>query len=159
MISTGFFKFKVKLIWFLGELIYKLGGYVSLEPYIYFTTAKIKIKEIEYYKKITRDNRDHRYRWERLKQDIVDNGLKRKIHVQFTYCGNQKYLHLVDGNHRIAILRELYGDDHIVTAKVFLPDPFDHFNKYSIQNIYGGRANPYDTFSHKLEKKCCKEKI
>jgi len=152
MISTGFFKFKVKLIWFLGELIYKLGGYVALEPYIYFTTVKIRINQIDHYEHVTRSNRDHRYRWERLKQDIADNGLKRKIHVKFGLCGNRKHLSLIDGNHRIAMLRELYGDDYIITAKLFLPDPFDHYNKYNIQNIYGGRSNPYDLFSHKLEK-------
>ena len=153
MINIGIFKIKVWIIKFLSKLIFKLGGYVVLEPYIFWMKAKIKINQIEEYKKITRrvmSGRDS-YRWERLKQDIVDNGIKRKIHIQFTYCGNQKHLHLIDGNHRVAMLRELYGDDYEITVKVFLPDPFDIYQKYSVKNIYGGRTNPYDMFVEKIK--------
>ena len=153
MINIGIFKIKVWIIKLLSKLIFKLGGYVVLEPYIFWMKAKIKINQIEEYKSITRrvmSGRDS-YRWERLKQDIVDNGLKRKIHIQFTYCGNQKYLHLVDGNHRVAMLRELYGDDYELTVKVFLPDPFHEYHKYNIRNIYGGKTNPYDMFSEKIK--------
>ena len=153
MINIGIFKIKVWIIKLLGKLIFKLGGYVVLEPYIFWMEAKIKINQIEEYKSITRrvmSGRDS-YRWERLKQDLVDNGIKRKIHIQFTYCGNQKHLHLIDGNHRIAMLRELYGDDYEITVKVFLPDPFDIYQKYTVKNIYGGRTNPYDMFVEKIK--------
>ena len=152
MTSIGFFTFRIRLIKFLGKLIFRLGGYVAIEPYIYFTTVRIKIREIEAYEVATRKNRDQRYRWERLKQDIADNGIKRLLHVQYTYCDYRPQLHLIDGTHRLVLLRELYGDDHVIKVKVFLPDPFDKFATYNIQNIYEGKVNPYDMFAHKLEK-------
>ena len=154
MSNIGIFKIKVWIIKLLGKLIFKLGGYVVLEPYIFWMEAKIKINQIEQYKTITRRNGSGgrtTYRWERLKQDLVDNGIKRKIHIQFTYCGNQKHLHLIDGNHRVAMLRELYGDEYELTVKVFLPDPFENYQKYDVKNIYGGRTNPYDMFVEEIK--------
>ena len=154
MINRGIFKIKVRIIKLLGKLIFKLGGYVVLEPYIFWMEAKIKINQIEQYKTITRRNGSGgrtTYRWERLKQDLVDNGIKRKVHIQFTYCGNQKHLHLIDGNHRVAMLRELYGDEYELTVKVFLPDPFENYQKYDVKNIYGGRTNPYDMFVEEIK--------
>ena len=36
MTNIGLFKIKVQLIKLLGKLIFKLGGYVVLEPYIFW---------------------------------------------------------------------------------------------------------------------------
>ena len=65
--------------------------------------------------KNTRGSKD-RYPWGRLKASIEKNGILENIKVR-AIPSVRKY-RVIEGNHRIKILKELYGDDYIQSCIV-----------------------------------------
>ena len=91
----------------------------------YVDTIKLPIKEIWY------DTREHGdmsfdrlaeidlYPWKELRENIKNNGLKTTPKVVLV-CGNLYNYEMVDGNHRMRILDDLYGGDHIIEVDLHL---------------------------------------
>ena len=137
-------RFRAWIIHKLVKLIYWFRGFVALEPLVFFRPAYIKIKDLESYKKIIRKHcaNSNRYKWDLLKNSIKEKGLKNNLSVYYTYHDTStKMYELVDGHHRVAILRELYGDDYKVKVNLYVPDPFDAYYKYNLLNRYGGKMS------------------
>tara|TARA_A100001201_G_scaffold134704_1_gene122497 strand:- start:836 stop:1318 length:483 start_codon:yes stop_codon:yes gene_type:complete len=137
-------RFRAWIIHKLVKLIYWFGGFVALEPLVFFRPVYIKINELEEYEKITRKNCSNFkwYKWDLLRDSIKKHGLKRPLSVYYNYysTGNKLY-ELVDGHHRVALLRELYGDDHRLKVNLYVPDPFDAYDKYRLKNKYGNQMS------------------
>jgi len=74
------------------------------------------------------------YDWERLGRDLMKNGLTDPIQVQAYTIGKLRvqgvywkhltqYTHRVmDGNHRVALLNKLYGEEHLVNVILHIPN-------------------------------------
>ena len=135
-------RIKAWIIHQLLRLIFWFGGVAILEPYIYFRKIRLKINEIEDWK--TWFQRDKcigkgKYDWDLLIEDIKRDGIKNPPIIYYAYdATNNKQFYVVDGKHRFTALRELYGDDHVVTCSLYVPDPFDSHGKYMRKNKYGG---------------------
>tara|TARA_R100000781_G_C4012627_1_gene104237 strand:+ start:17 stop:526 length:510 start_codon:yes stop_codon:yes gene_type:complete len=156
------FNLRTLLIRWCVTLALKLGGYLTLEPFIYWRSTKIRICDIERYNYITRESQGrNQYRWERLKNSIENNGLRNNLEILYGVPikakDRKRIFILLDGNHRLAVLRELYGDDYEVEVNLFLPDPYDRYHRFGIKsnymnnmytknNAYGGRVNTFVRF-------------
>ena len=82
------------------------------------------------------DNSDgvQAYDWDKLVRDLMKNGLTEPIKVQkytLELCRVKgiywkhlpQYTHRVmDGNHRVAILNKLYGEEHLVNVIIHTPN-------------------------------------
>tara|TARA_R110002167_G_scaffold164121_5_gene361007 strand:- start:968 stop:1264 length:297 start_codon:yes stop_codon:yes gene_type:complete len=74
---------------------------------IKYSPKFIKIRDLEIRETTnTIDNPKYKYDWDGLKEDLLKDGLQECIHVEYV---DTKY-HLINGSHRIQILRRLYGD-------------------------------------------------
>ena len=62
------------------------------------------------------------YTWNKLKDSIAKEGLKTRLIAQFDieYSGDARFT-LVDGNHRLRCLEELYGSDYKVEVDAYVP--------------------------------------
>jgi len=143
----------------LAKLIFWMGGHVYIEPYVFFRTAYISIKRIEKdsERNFTREyiGGTKYYNWDLLKNDILKHGIKRNPAIFYTFDGTKnKYYNLIDGNHRLTILKELHGVDYKVKVNLYVPDPFDTFEKMLVKNRYGGRveAKELNDITYKLKK-------
>ena len=75
----------------------------------------VKLKYLKVVKNINNDV----YEWESLRQSIKTEGYDVKkygmIHVK-KFCNNN-YL-IIDGNHRVFLLKEIYDDEHEIEVKL-----------------------------------------
>ena len=128
---------KVKIRLLITKYLFKalkyMGVYLHIQPYVFFKKGYIKISDIldydRYFHRSQAPNTDQ-YDWERLKNSISKNGVKVLPDILFMADGGQKSFEPIDGNHRITILRELYGDDYRVKVNLYIIDPFDTYNRY-----------------------------
>jgi len=102
------------------------------------TTIEVKIKEIASIWKSQKE-KDSRYDWESLITSIKTNGLIHPLKVRkistndFTSIDNNQCFNsykelygnnvvdmyaLIDGSHRLRVLKDLYGEDHIIKVDV-----------------------------------------
>lgn len=81
----------------------------------------LKLSEVEgiYDNKSIKDliTGDKYYRWASLISDIVQNGIKKDIHIQDERPHNEGYI-IKDGNHRLRILKYLYPKDNVMRFKL-----------------------------------------
>lgn len=146
------FNLKTRLIKLLTGWLVSLDAQITVEPYMFFKKMKVKVSDIEDYENMVRSkcSNFHGYRWEKLKSSITNDGLHRPLAIiygtEYKKQGPVRLFTLSDGNHRLSIIRELYGDDYMVDANLYLPDPYDPYNKNGITkgkiifiNSYNGR--------------------
>ena len=62
------------------------------------------------------------YKWDKLKESIAKEGLKTRLIAVFDteYSGDLRFT-LMDGNHRLRCLEELYGINHKVEVDAYVP--------------------------------------
>ena len=84
---------------------------------------KVKLGDIETRKFITKNNPLKFFKVRMIRKSLKDKGYDPGTfgHIALTYDSNiDKYV-TFDGNHRIAVLKETYGDDYEIEAKRHLP--------------------------------------
>ena len=66
------------------------------------------------------NNEFHKYDWKGLKRSILDGGYDIDKHGPIRVHTNDKEFkyYITDGQHRVFILREIFGDDHMVDVEV-----------------------------------------
>ena len=124
-------KNRLKIIRFLLKICKLLKGHCYCKNEFYYETVKIKIKEIKntlhinrYEKfdmgKLLEKNIQSPWKdtqsWGELMKDIKTNGIKVNPIVIKSEYGYEIY----DGNHRIKILKYLYGGEHETMVDVYL---------------------------------------
>ena len=85
------------------------------------------------------------YDWDKLKESIAKEGLKRRLIAVFDIknTGDTKF-RLVDGNHRLRCLEDLYGKDYIVEVDAYVPFNYlDIIKTLKLQNtkLHTSRLN------------------
>jgi|10_taG_2_1085330.scaffolds.fasta_scaffold00614_13 hypothetical protein len=101
---------------FLGSL------YETIIKFTYFRTVRLKIKDITprvshdgvIIDNILKKKERGSYNWITLTHSIQELGVQKPLLIKET---NKGYT-LVDGNHRLKVLRELYGEDHTVKVRI-----------------------------------------
>ena len=80
----------------------------------------LKINQIEGHFRLEEfPKREVNYDWDYLRDSIADEGLLANISVRLTEKARYE---LTDGNHRMYILKEMFGEDYEVPCQILKPN-------------------------------------
>lgn len=104
---------------------------------------KVKIKDIECLQLCdTKCNVNTNYRWDELEESIRKYGLIKTPEIlKRTEVYNNKLYYMRNGNHRIHILKEMYGEDHKITVKIVTEL---HNYASEVNALFTQGTTPYD---------------
>jgi len=109
----------IKRIWwlllpgFVIILIRKIKSFICY--HFILKEVFVKLGDITSYHEYDCDY--EKYAWETLKNDILNKGIKGYIILKPAKQEKNKY-NVSDGNHRVATLKHIYGDDYKMKFKV-----------------------------------------
>jgi hypothetical protein len=81
--------------------------------------SNIKKVKLKYLTGISNSKYDKTYKWDTLKESLKNNGHDIKKYHSITVTNFYKQYYLVmDGHHRVTVLKELYGEDYEIDVEV-----------------------------------------
>jgi hypothetical protein len=95
-------------------------GSKGLNTYMDELYKNIKPKHKNKFEEFKYNQNFHKYNWEKLKLSILENGYNTDMYSIITVHTNSdkdKY-YVMDGQHRVFMLREMFGNDHMIDVRI-----------------------------------------